>query len=307
MPAPTIYRSTDASAPVLTGEVGKLVTLLDACLVNGYGSKAAAGWGKAYADTNYGAYRPASGNRAYLRVDDTDARMSRVVGYANMTSLLSGTDPFPTSVQFSGGLYCRKSVTANNTARPWILLASATAFYLIIYANQTTFGQYDGADANLGFGDFVSYLTGEASNSFIIAATDTSTTSTFATSTRQVLPQYGTAPAGHYMEQDYTGAGGSKTFGVRPMNFFAQSFSGATGAPYPDSVTGGIYIDKLLLLESNLSIRGELPGIWGLGQVYTSFANFDTFTGSSTAISGQEYLICLTGSYGVAFRTDGGW
>ena len=42
MTAPTIYRSTDASAPVLTGEVGKLVDLLDACLVNGYGAKSAA-------------------------------------------------------------------------------------------------------------------------------------------------------------------------------------------------------------------------------------------------------------------------
>lgn len=35
-----VYRSTDADAPVLTGEVGTLVSLLDACLVNGYGSVA---------------------------------------------------------------------------------------------------------------------------------------------------------------------------------------------------------------------------------------------------------------------------
>lgn len=33
-----VYRSTDAGAPVLTGQVGSLITLLDACLVNGYGS-----------------------------------------------------------------------------------------------------------------------------------------------------------------------------------------------------------------------------------------------------------------------------
>jgi hypothetical protein len=32
----TIYRSTDSGAPALTGEVNKLVLLLDACLVNGY-------------------------------------------------------------------------------------------------------------------------------------------------------------------------------------------------------------------------------------------------------------------------------
>jgi hypothetical protein len=39
-----IYRSTDGSAPVLTGQAGKLTDLLDAILVNGYGSKTAAGW-----------------------------------------------------------------------------------------------------------------------------------------------------------------------------------------------------------------------------------------------------------------------
>ena len=32
----TVYRSTDPGAPTMTGEVGKVVALLDACLVNGY-------------------------------------------------------------------------------------------------------------------------------------------------------------------------------------------------------------------------------------------------------------------------------
>lgn len=43
MPAPTIYRSTDANAPVLFGGGGALITLLDAILVNGYGSAFASG------------------------------------------------------------------------------------------------------------------------------------------------------------------------------------------------------------------------------------------------------------------------
>jgi len=36
--APTIYRSTDANAPILTASPGSVVALLNACLVNGYGS-----------------------------------------------------------------------------------------------------------------------------------------------------------------------------------------------------------------------------------------------------------------------------
>ena len=38
MPAPTIYRSSDANAPILTGAAGSALGVLNACLVNGYGS-----------------------------------------------------------------------------------------------------------------------------------------------------------------------------------------------------------------------------------------------------------------------------
>lgn len=32
-----VYQSTDSGAPSLTGQTGTLVSLLDACLVNGFG------------------------------------------------------------------------------------------------------------------------------------------------------------------------------------------------------------------------------------------------------------------------------
>lgn len=46
MGAPTIYRNTDTSAPALTSvnDSASLTKLLEACLVDGYGSKSAAGW-----------------------------------------------------------------------------------------------------------------------------------------------------------------------------------------------------------------------------------------------------------------------
>ena len=65
--AVTLYSYTDVGAPSLAGNVlGGLPPILDACLVNGYGSKAAAGWAIAYTGTNVRTYRPASGNRYYL-------------------------------------------------------------------------------------------------------------------------------------------------------------------------------------------------------------------------------------------------
>ena len=68
-----IYRSTDASAPTLEGVNGSLVALLDACLVNGYGSQSAAGWTIAYTTTNKRVYRNSTtdGTGFYLNVDDS--------------------------------------------------------------------------------------------------------------------------------------------------------------------------------------------------------------------------------------------
>lgn len=48
--ATTVYKSSDASAPQMTSAAGSLLTVLDACLVNGYGAKPAAGWSKTVVD-----------------------------------------------------------------------------------------------------------------------------------------------------------------------------------------------------------------------------------------------------------------
>lgn len=46
----TLYKSTDASAPIMNSSAGSLIAVLDACLVNGYGAKPAAGWAKQVID-----------------------------------------------------------------------------------------------------------------------------------------------------------------------------------------------------------------------------------------------------------------
>ena len=48
--APTIYRYDDVGAPVITDGRDRLYQILKACLIDGYGSKAAAGWSVVYDD-----------------------------------------------------------------------------------------------------------------------------------------------------------------------------------------------------------------------------------------------------------------
>lgn len=307
MPAPTIYRSNDASAPILSGQAGALVALLDACLVTGYGAKAAAGWTKPYTATNYAVFRQGGGLQEYLEVLDTDPQMARVTGYEVMTAVITGTGPFPTAAQFSGGLYCRKSVTANSTARPWILFATNETFYLFIFGNSTTFGTYSGGDSNLAFGQLISSLPGDASHTFLIAATETSTTSTTPGSTRNSIPSYGTAPlAAHYLARAYTQTGGSFNCGKRTNSLYQQVQSGASAATYPEPVSGGLHISEIWALETGLTTRGRFPGLFNLGHVYTAFTQFDTFSGGAT-LAGRDFMFVLTGTYGVVIETNGGW
>src|SRR5574342_915592 len=134
-----VYRSSDASAPVLTGQVGSLISLLDACLVTGYGVKPGAGWSKPYTGTNKAAFQNGFGSvQMLLRVDDNGpvtAREARITGYETMSDVDTGVNPFPTAAQGVGGiamLVARKSATADATGRDWIIVADERTMYAFV-------------------------------------------------------------------------------------------------------------------------------------------------------------------------------
>src|SRR5487761_2687143 len=93
------YQSTDASAPILTDTAGSLVALLDACLVNGYGTKTGAGWTIAYTGTNQRVYKMSAtlgtGNSVYVddsaTVSGSTAEEAYLTGFEAPTGLGTGT------------------------------------------------------------------------------------------------------------------------------------------------------------------------------------------------------------------------
>src|SRR5574337_1134523 len=106
MAAPTVYRSSDASAPTLSGTAGDLVNVFDKCLVAGYGAKSPAGWSKPYTGSSIAVFRQGGGNLHYLRVQDDGtvptsgaaeavARGWEVKADANDTVDANNTGPFP--------------------------------------------------------------------------------------------------------------------------------------------------------------------------------------------------------------------
>ncbi len=167
----TIYAlsSADASAPVLDGTPGSLIALLDAVLVNGYGSHPGLGWTIAFTDTNKRAYRmPAGTSQAYLRVVDdgtlSSGQVANVNAYTAMSDIDTGTGPLSTS-----GGYVIKSRTADATARSW-RFASDGEFIHFFPRWDTAFQ----ADYSLQFGDIRKLHDSPAGPITLFASVDSS-------------------------------------------------------------------------------------------------------------------------------------
>jgi hypothetical protein len=284
----TVYRSDDASAPSVSGTAGALITLLDAILVNGYGAKPAAGWTKPFSGTNLAAYRMSTAlgaNGHYLRVDDTGTQEARWTGFESMSAISTGTGEFPTSAQLTGGLFARKSSTADATARPWICFADEKRFYLWIFCAQTTFGNTASTDGTMWFGQGNSYVPSDAFFTFAIgrAATGVSTE-------RAAAADAGTfnASIGHYVARAYTGVGTSFNSSKTPNDIFGATRIGIAASPYPGA-GGELNITEIFSREASDYLRGIFPGIFS--PVHNLPANnFDTFSGTGD-LAGVEFLL----------------
>jgi hypothetical protein len=287
--APVVYKSTDSSAPVLSGTTGSLVALLDACLVNGYGSKSAAGWTKAFTATNKGSYLGTTGH--YLDVDDSGAgaagaQEANVRGYETMSAVATGTGPFPTtSQQASPGLYVRKSVTADATARAWILVADGLTFYLFVLTGDNA-GRYYA----MGFGRFYSFKSSDTYRSLLVAHTATGA-STTGLSNGNFVQAATLAYGGLYVPRVLAGTGtsvGPGLFGI------GTSFGNASGQAFtgPNPADSNLYLSRLLLSDnaaSSPALRGYLRGLY---QLLTSATtnDGDTFSGTGD-FAGRTFLI----------------
>jgi hypothetical protein len=275
----TIYKSTDASAPVLNEtSVGSFIALLDACLVNGYGSKAAAGWSKAFSGTNIAAYRAPSGIRNYLQVTNTGASPS-AIAYETMSDVNTGTHAY------AGALSIYNS---SLTTAPWVVAADAVTFY--------TFIQIASGSAYLGFtfGEFFSLLSSDSYRGCIRGPVNTGSLNTD-DKLDTVSTSINSVSSAFFIDRGYTGVGG----GINAVITGDNSKSGGallngSVLPYPNPVDGGLYLSPLWISDPSTSpinhIRGRIRGLWQVLQPTAAMANGDTFSGTGD-LAGKTFLI----------------
>lgn len=287
--------STDAGVPTVTNTAGTLITLLDYLLVT------TMGWTKVYSGTNKGVYRAPTGNRMYLRVDDSGALGARINSYETMTDVDTGTGPMPTAVQLSGGVYLPRCSTAGPCK--WKFIGNGTYFVLII--NYNIASNYWAACV---FGDVFSYKSGDAYNTVLIGESAFAST----VSTMQVLNTTNatTSTANHYAQRSFTQVGSAVLLGKTSDYVKApRAILGGSGGglPYPSAVDGGIYLSPLYLNEVTVGLRGQLPGLWDPLHAYP-LAEGDTFSGSSGLLSGKSFECWILGFAGqMMVETSNTW
>lgn len=166
-----LYISSDAGAPVLTGQTGTLIALLQAVLVGtagvAYGAgptaKPSAGWTQPFTPTAtkcvFRNSAAAGGTGVYVRVLDDGSgaagfKEAFFTSYAAMSSIDVGTNPTPTTVQMATGVPVRKSSAESGTARAWTIVADELTCWIRIDADPATLGE----KGLYGFGDFQDFV-----------------------------------------------------------------------------------------------------------------------------------------------------
>ena len=364
------FHSAMSGAPVLSGAAGTLLAVLDACLVTGFGLKAAdgitvsggvatitfssahafeqdaimqvdgatpaglngekriissttytasfaapgvadgaatgtisaklapAGWEKAFSGTNVAAYRSldVTGTRMYLRVDDTGTTNARVVGYEAMTDVNTGTGPFPSPAQISGGGWWPKAADSSATARAWTLVADSRGFYLHIHTATSS----PGASGCVWiFGDFASLKSGDAYSAGLQCAS--ADVSTAASSVQDAAEHCSSGVTGLYLARSFTALGGSVSARHSLPDVGSDSkpsgSSGGLQAPaYPNGPDNGLILGEKLILEPGVCRRGHAPGLFVTPQgCHGQFSWRDKIDGQGE-LAGRKLLAVKCGS-----------
>lgn len=318
-----VYYSTDASAPTINvGGIG-LGAILLACLVNGYGSRAAAGWTNASltgTGANQFVFKQGTGsNGFYIQVDDSATAGSNTSVKATMFETMSayntGTNATPSALQLSGGVFWQRgSGATTGSPQRWFVIATAKTFYFWLEGDSNNGASALGTCG--GFGDIDSFRSGDAYGTILMGYSSTSTPS----SGMGFIAGGGTNLGGHYMmrrwDQLSSGLQVGKHCDIGKSNIpLTGGLLGATGLAYPNPEEGGIYLSPIWvhenLINAQISVRGIIPGQWAMLHNITPGANavvksLDQWNGTG-ALAGKTFQFFIINGGVIVFEISNTW
>lgn len=265
----TVYRSTDTDAPQLTATPGSLRTLLEACLVTGYGSKSALGWEMPFSSSTEAAFKSKEPDATgcYLRIKNDAARYCEFAGYGDMTSITGGSEEFNINSNKPRFVFLRHSANKSE----WMLVGHGRAFWLFIHQAYGKGGNGGNGGNWLFFGDYPSFAPADKGNCAIgyspfpgsVAYINNIIYAPYSVSTNY----YNIRSA---RSADQLSRNAALRTNSRCLNY--------AGRPYPDVITGGLQADAMDLHEyittENASVlRGRLPGLYACAHNLSSISD----------------------------------
>jgi len=282
------YTSLDSSAPQLTGAAGSLIAILDACLVNGYGSKSPAGWTKEYSGTNVASYRnPTTGGRngVYLDVKDTNATYYTCRGYETMTAIDTGTEPF--------GVHANNSIGYKASARWQLFACNKYVYFFPGRAATFTPGTSNTSASGFMFGEFDTSIDFNKRNNFLIMSRTGTAFGTFVTG--NVATGSLAATPRRYLHRNsqlnYV-TNGAPWFARAPRAPVSPCMSASFGlrTAYDTSVVEAGFIEIMDGAQTTRRL-GKLPGIAYSEASIASYSENEVVT-----LNGQEFqLVTVVG------------
>lgn len=314
------YTSEDAGAPQISGaSPGQVLAVLNACLVDGYGGKAPAGWSKPFADAgNVGVFLQGVGsNGMFLRLDDSgtgNTRSAYIRGFESMSDLNTGLAGFPLLSQLPDGVEVRASSGSTAGPRLWAVVADERAFYFWgrgmpgLLSPSYNFAFF--------FGDIVSYRPEDAFATVVVGHSAALTSTNYSTlfggdvavgTTSQSSPACWVARA-------HEQGGGSVPFGkhsdyAKMGSGSLTQYFGVNGLGYPNGPDGGLYLARVWGHESGSAnaLRGHFPGLWvPCHNRPFQDTSLTTFSGTGP-LAGREFVGFSSASGQVAVEISDTW
>lgn len=304
----TRYSSSDAGAPQLSGTVGSLIAVLDACLVDGYGSQTAAGWTHPVVTAgNCASYQQGAGAGFCLQVNDNGPNVTSsykeawITGWKTIATVTApvgtGTGQFPTAAQSltTGHLVVLKSFTLDSVPRPWVLYADDQTFYLLVRTGSGSAGM---ELREIAFGSFYSHYATDANNCLIVGRTTENDTQ----GTQRGGLDHMNTPAflgglGCYFADNQAGSAGSMpAYRAGDTSKVSTVRSTSVGAPCvgnlttPNAANNSLYLAPFLLFEASWNIRGRFRGLVHLCHPLADVMDGTIITGAN-AFAGRTYQV----------------
>ena len=306
----TIYTSSDLNGPgLLTGQTGSLIKLLDACLINGYTSKSAAGWTRPLPTISASAggapclacYKQGSGSGLTLFINDcgpnttAGSREAWACGFESIVGLTgsigsgviftgsygngTGNGQFPTPAQSltTGHLVWRKSTTNDTAGRQWILFADASTLYIFMSSADTT-----GAYMSGWFGDLFSLAGSADLYKCMIQGRTVENSGVYNNETVGSCSALSAINGGLYVARTWGGGGFSTQLskqGDLGLSVGSALFDGLV--PTPNGTDSSLYIAPIRAGEyPSQHIRGRFRGLFQCCHPKVSFSDGQVISGA---------------------------